>query len=91
MESLLYLISLVLLNSYGIVNCSPVDFLLRIFLLFEFKNVFVEVKMQIFISVINAKLFEAIFGEILETKNVKNWNRRCLFRAFVNNVINSSN
>lgn len=52
---------------------------------------FVEVKVQIFIRIIDAQLFEAVFSKVLKPKDVQDGDRGGLFGSLVNNVVNTSN
>jgi hypothetical protein len=47
--------------TYCVANSLPFNLLLGIFLLFQLENMFVEIELEIFISIIYTKLFKAVF------------------------------
>jgi len=48
-------------STYYIANGLPLNFLLGILLLFQLKNMLVEVELEIFISIIYTELLKAVF------------------------------
>ena len=53
-----------------IVDHEPRHLLSLVFLLFDFKDVFVEVELERFIRIIYAQLFETVFRQILYQKKI---------------------
>lgn len=76
-------------QSYRIIDGSPINLLFCILLLLEFKDVFIKIKLQILVCIIDAQLFEAILREIFETEDVENRNSSCLLRALVNDMVDT--
>lgn len=50
---------------------------------------FVKIKLQILVCVIDAQLFKTVLREILETEDIEDRNGSCLFRALVNDMIDT--
>jgi hypothetical protein len=53
------------------IDFSPRNPLPRILFLFQLENVLIEKLLQLFIGIINAQLFKAIFLKIFESENVQ--------------------
>ena len=74
----------------GEVDAFPGEFLLRVFLLFQFEDMSIEMKLQGFVGVVNTQLFKTIRREIFETKNVQNRNTIVHGPVHSNDLIDSS-
>lgn len=76
-------------QSHRIIDSSPINLLLCILLLLELKDVFIKIKLQVLVCVIDAQLFEAVLREILETEDIEDRNSSCLLRALVNDMVDT--